>query len=465
MKLLATALLTLALAGAGFAQHSVVFALDSDENTFSNGNGLFESGLLKEDEVAIVTPTVGLYSASAWLTMSCQWAYLGDADNDGRYADDSVEAPGDDTDSVFVKRFPSAPVGPLTQRDLYISKESSDGFAAGTIENGDVFRYIGGPNGTLEVFVREDDLLVAIGQASTSDLNTDAICQSSTGDLFVSFADNELVNGVNANDGSIIMIPASAIAYDGNFNVASITAGSAIKIAEEADMFTVVAASGMKTSVGGTITASNVSELTALEIDPNGGTWTTPLGGQTVPNLLFAWQGFSNDGGIVSTAGGGSIATINGIAMGSTVATTGLQIGMLPTSTGIFGMNGLAVIDAQANPFVSENHPRNLITSLPSYHRVEFSGATPGAIVAVLGDVGPAVSGSALGSLVFPPFGELFITSVEGVNLGSVVADTGGFANMVLILTSPTLVGLNVVFQGFDLSTFTLSAPAALQFL
>lgn len=456
--------LTLALAAQGTGNgatptYTVLITVDNDEETLLNGNGLVEAGLLRQDEIGYFVPAPkAIYSAGPYCTMSTQWAYLGDADNDGRYADDSVEAPGDRVDALLVKNS----VIPGNGRDVFISKETAEGFST-AVEDGDVFRFAG-PSGALEFFVKEDQLLVAIGQLATADLDLDAIAQSATGDLFLSFADAETVGGVSADDGALIYIPASAITYDGAGNITTITASSAVIAATEAQMAAFVTASGMRTSVGGT---PSYTELTALEIDPNGGTFTPPNAPSlTLPNLLFCWNGFSNDGAILSTALGGSIASINGVQMASSVATTGLQVGLLPDSTGIFGLDGLALVPAVLQPLTVENYPRNLITSLPSWHRIEISGAPAFSTLFVLGDQGPVGSGSALPSIMVPPFGELFVgVTGGGVLLGNTFSDSDGFADLQLLLTDPVLVGKNFVFQVFDATLLKLSDPAALQLL
>jgi hypothetical protein len=182
MRLHATLVTTVLLGGASHAQDSLVFGLDSDEFFLDGASGLLEAGLLRQDEVAIFTPGVDT-SASVFAAMAAQWVYIGDLDSDGRYVDASADGPGLDTDAVFVKRFPSAPAGVSGPRVVYYSKESTDGFGT-AIEDGDVFRY--SSQGALDHFVREDDLLVALGQLATADLDLNAICQSGTGDLFFS---------------------------------------------------------------------------------------------------------------------------------------------------------------------------------------------------------------------------------------------------------------------------------------
>lgn len=462
MRLLLAALLALGFAGAVQAQNSVLVSLDSDELSLLNGNGLVEAGLMRSDEIGIVTPGPGAYSLGVFLGMSSQWAYLGDADNDGRYADDSVDSPGDEVDAILVKNF--TPLGaPYTPRDVFFSKVTSgDGFAP-TVEDGDVIRFAG-PTGALEFFITESQLLDVIGQLTTADLELDAIAQSSTGELFVSFADAELVGGVSAADGALIYIPASSLTYNGQGNVTAVVTNTAKIVAEEIHFQAMVAASGMRTSVGG-LPGTGVNELTALELDPAGGTWISPIDATiTMPNLIFAWAGFSNDGALISTASGGTIPSINGIPMASTVATTGTQIGATPSSTGIFGVDGLGIIPQQTHPFVAENYPRNLITSMPSWHRVEFTAATPNNTVIVVADAGPSVPGLAVPSFILPPFGEFFVGGTA-VNLGSVPSDADGFADFTTIFNLPVLTGANIVIQGIDVGTLTLSAPAALQFL
>jgi hypothetical protein len=454
-------LLTLLLIStAAPAQGSILFAMDGNEVVLDGAGGLAAASLLREDEVGIVTPTpAGGYSASTFLSLGAQWAFLGDADLDGRYADASTTGPGDDTDAVFVKRVGGT--GGSSQRDVYFSKEGTAGFASG-FEDGDVFRYA--TQGTIETFVTEVDLLIAIGQAASADVDLDAICQTATGALLVSFADTESINGTSALDGSIVLIPAASIAYDANGNVTTIAAGSAVEVATEADVNAMIAQSGVRTSVGGSPSTS--IDLTALDIDPNGGTWTAPQTGQTLPNLLFAWSGFSNDGAILSTQAGGSIATLNGVQLGSTTATTGAQIGMLPDSTGLGGIMGLGIVPFTARePLVVENYPTNLITSSTIlWTRQETSGATPGGAVFVLVGFGGTTPGGSLPITPLGPIGDLF--GIAPFVLGSSTADGGGHASLVTLMPSSLVgTGANLVWQSFDVGAGRLSTPAAMQFL
>ncbi|MEM7307777.1 MAG: hypothetical protein AAF682_13950 [Planctomycetota bacterium] len=445
------------------SQSSLVFCMDGDELTLDNADGLVEAGLIREDECAIVTPSVEAYSASAFLPMTAQWGFLGDADLDGELTDASTTGPGGDTDAVFVRRFPAPPSGPVGPRDVFVSKEGDAGFAD-DFEDGDVFRYAS--QGALEVFVREAQLLDALGQAPTADLDLDAICQTAGGDLFVSFADTESYAGGSASDGDVLHIPAASITYGADSNVAAIATGAAQVVASEADVNAWIAASLVQTSVGGSPSTS--IDLTALELDPAGGSFESPqVPGLFLPNLLFAWSGFSNDGAVLSTAGGGTLAALNGVPLASDVATTGTQLGLAPDSTGLGGLMGMAVAPATAPPLAAENYPTSLITSSTIlWSRQEVSGATPGGLVVFFVDVGPTGTGAVVPALALPGVGGELFGDGTVITLATQTAGGGGHVGNVVTLPA-SFVGTNqnLVFQAFDLGAFALSSPAPVQFL
>ena len=465
MRNLQVAGVALVLAGAGTAQHSILFAMDVDEFVLDGGGGLIGLGVLVEDEVGIVTPTgAGAYSAATFLSRGAQWAFLGDADMDGRLVDASLDGPGLGTSAVFVKRFTGAPVGPLVgPREVYVSKEGVDGFD-GAAEDGDVFRY--SAQGVREVFISEDQLLTAIGQPF-DDLDLDAICQSDTGDLFVSFESTETVAGSFAKDGAVVRIPTEAINYDAGGNVLSVLPNSAAVVLGESDVSSMIFASGMATSVGGP--PSFFINVTALEIDPAGGTFFSPLNpGLELPNLLFGWSGFSNDGAVLSTSGGGSIAAVNGIALASTTATTGTQIGLLPDDTGLGGLAGLALIPARLNPLIIEEWPSRLITNTSVlFTRSEASGGTPGAPAVFFTMFGPTAVGSSLPVLTAAPieghaFGDLTTLVILGVGFFDPFGRTSQVTNLPGSLVGTSSNMAFQVFDAFGLGQF--GTPAALQY-
>jgi hypothetical protein len=457
---LAPAMLALAAGPLG-AQHSILFAVDRDTNTRDVGNGALGVGLMTPDEVGIVTPQAGgFYSAAIFLTAGAQHAFIGDLDDDGRYVDAATDAPGRDTDAVFVRKFID-PFPTPSPREVYVSKEDSESFDAG-LRDGDVFRY--SDQGEVLYFVREAQLLDGFGTPGDIDLN--AICQTDAGDLFFSVSD---VAPPFGSQGSIFFVPTTAIVYNSAGSISAIATGSVVEIATQAQMGAMVANSGMRTSTGSSVTT--FGDVGGLEIDPNGGTWVSVLDGQTYPNLLFTWPGSGNDGAILSTDGGGSIATINGVPLASTQQTNGSQIGLLPTVVGIHGLEGLAVIDERPAPLVLETYPTNLVTfSTTLYTEQQVSGATPGGTVAIFVALGPnAVGGFVPAANVLG--GQLFGQLLLPVFPCTVDAD--GFCNQPRTMPATVLgSGVNVVWQVFDITAFlagnggdVLGAPAGMQFL
>jgi hypothetical protein len=158
---------------------------------------------------------------------------------------------------------------------------------------------------------------------------------------------------------------------------------------------------------------------------------------------------------------------INGRNLASTVATTGVQIGLLPDSTGLGGLMGLAVIPARADELVVENFPTNLITSSTIlYTEQQVSGATPGGAFAILVSFGPTTTGSFLSAFALPGFGGQVFEPGALIVTSTGSADAGGFARQALIMPS-ILVGSggNLCWQVFDAGKFSFGTPAAMQFL
>lgn len=444
------------LAGAADAQqHSILFATSIDETSLRPGG--YETILIRPDEVAQVTPAPGTYTAAAFLTVGAQWAYVGDKNSNGRLVDYDNDAPGLDTDAVFVKRFRAG--GNHGPRDIYVSKESTAGLAPND-EDGSVFRY--SAQGVLEIFISENQVLNAIGQATTSDCNLDAICQDDNGDLYVSFHTTESINGTNVTDGGIVRIPASGLNFNLQGNVVNSTAGSAEIVAEETHVGAWITQSGVQSA-----TRRNPStsiDITGLEIDPRGGTWTSPVTSRAIPNLMFTWDSSDNDGAVLSTRSGGEIARVNGIALGSTRGTTGAQIGLLPFSSGINGLAGLALVPRQAPPPAVETWPVNLVTSGTTlYTRQEVSNATPGGNIVFFLDT---AVGSTFPANTFPLFrGQLFGSGLIQV-VGVGIADSHGFAASSLVMPPAVINGARfaVAWQAIDVGSLTLATPSAMQF-
>lgn len=448
------------------AQHTLLFvAGTSDRNTLAVDAS--EIDLMRSDEIYEVTPVAGMpYPARPFLPISLQYHYVGDLDGDAIYVEDDLEGPGDAIDAVFLK---ANTAGPVTPRDVFVSVTSVSTANIPGLRISDVFRYAG--QGVLEFFVTHVELNAACGfSAASNTLNLDAICQSSAGDIFFSQANTITINSVSTEDGDLWVIPNAAISYDMNGNVTAITPGSAVRIATEDDLIAMVAASGQRSSVGGVITSSaNPSfELSGLEIDPNGGTWVSPIDTLSYPNLLFCWSDFSNDGALISTAAGGSIAVLNGVPMGSTVATLGDQIGILPDSTGTFGPNGIALAPLQPSTFTLLNFPFNQYSAstVTAVFQLQSSGGSPGGFTVMLWSPESSVANGTFPALpAFPPFSGEFGISAANI-FGFYPNDGLGNSQTELFLFDMAVLhGLNLACQALDLPTFNLSTPTGASFL
>ncbi len=448
------AIASTSLAALAPAQFTILMNGGSDERTLATDP--VEIDLIRTDEIYEVTPFATVpYSARPFLPTSLAWYYLGDQDNDATYVDAATDGPGDTIDAILVK---TGTVGPVSPRDVFFSIAATSADLPG-VATSDLVRFSG--QGVREVFLTDAQLATATGGTS---LNLDAIAQSAAGDLFFSFSLAETLTIGSVDDGDLLYVPASAITYDAAGNVSAITANSVQLAATEADLIAMVDASGFRTSVGGQVTTS--FELSALEMDPNGGTFVSPANATlTLPNVLFAWSDFSNDGAIISTANGGSIAIVNGVPMGSAVATQGDQLGWLPDSTGTNGPGALALVPLQPAALALQNYPRNLHTagSGQTLLRFELSGGVPNAASAVAWSVESAVPGGTFPSIA-SPFGELAMSAPIVVD----VLFHDGLGNAVskwFVLATAPLSGLNVAAQALDLATFELSTPAVFSFL
>ncbi len=442
------------------AQHILLITPSASAGESTLGLDMPEVDSIDADDIYEVFPVPGTaYTARPFLPVSLQWHLVGDLDGDGQYVEGSTDGPMGSSatiDAIFVK---AGTVGPVTPRDVFFSVSALN--AAFGVLPCDVVRYAS--QGVREVFLTEAQVEAATGGTT---LNLDALCQSATGDLFFSFSLGETLHFGSALDGDLLYIPASAITYDGLGNVSGIVANSAVRIATEANLVAMQTASGFREFDG--TTPTTLFNLSGLEIDPNGGTWVSPVDSLSYPNILFTWKDTSNDGCVLSTAGGGTFALVNGVPLGSAVATTGTQLGLLPGTTGTAGPDGLALIPAQAPQFTLLNYPRNLHTSGDgqTFVQLETSGGVPGGITLLAWSVEANTPGGAFPSIPAPsPFlGDFGLLSP--IIVGAYVNDSLGNANSPLIvLPTAVMSGVNLAAQALDIGTFQLSWPSGMSFL
>lgn len=440
------------------AQEALVFSVTENEVLLDGGGGNVRSAELRSSELAGVLPLPGGSSARPFLTDDAQWAYLGDFDADGTFVDDALLGPGGAIDAVFVPRFGAA-AGADGPRDVYVSRAGETDLGP-SARDGDVFRF--STQGSILIFLNEVDL--AAGIPGVTDFDLDALAQSEAGDLFFSVSDDAL--GALGTDGSIFCVDAADVFYGPGDVVLGVTSGSVREIATEGDVVAMIVNSGMR-SVTGLVPDLADIDLSALELDPNGGTWTSPVDGQAYPSLWFSWDDEEADGAVLSTLGGGSIAFFGAAPLASAASTTGERIGLSPGLDGVSGLGGLARINSTGPPLVVENFPTSAFGPNPSlFVRQEVAGATPGGAVFFFWDVVSNAPGAVAPVVPLPVglFGELLGDATVQL-LGSDFADANGYASLSSTLPI-SVVGSNfhVIQQVYDLSTATFGGAAPMDF-
>lgn len=221
-------------------------------------------------------------------------AILGDHDADGDFAENFIGS----FDALDVPFLPAPKNKTRTIYD-YVFSTSLD-FAP--ILDGDVFRFVaGGPAGdSVQVVFSEAQFVAAVG-ADDGDVDVDAFCQDVQGDVYFSFAADELVGGSPVPDGAVFFVPASAITYDGDGVAVAVTPGSAVVVLDEPDVDALVQNSPVAHT-------NAVGDVTALALDLNAGTFVG-ADGAAHPNLVLSGEALGPN--LISTIGGGTIATGN----------------------------------------------------------------------------------------------------------------------------------------------------------
>ncbi len=441
-----------AAAPVGHAQYELSFTTLGVENTLSGSSGS-SLGTITPEDIAIVGPQTGVYSAETLLDHLNLNTLAGDGDGDAFYYEaplagriDALEVCGASAD--------------FTARDVFFSTKLPLPCASGgVIEPGDVsgIRIGAGANPMI------DDLQIrtALGiSPNILSFDVDAVARDPSGALFLSFEqDVPILWGTQMLfDGGIAVIPASALTW-ADCMVTAVLPDAGFIAANENLINTMVVNASVADNVGNFIQV--VFDVDGLELDPNGGTFTSGSG--TFPNLIFSGE-YLTGGGILSTAAGGSIATINGIPMATAFgwgATDGTQVGLAPGGVG--SLDGLAltqptcrfVMDS-STPFIPTPGPLNLAAG----------GADPGELVYVYARIyGVDVPGGFQPSVpaANPCFPEWYLWNTY---LFSLPADALGIVDVTLPYGGGVPAGNNVVFQALTNKTagWSLSAPITLQF-
>lgn len=498
------ALATLTVAGAAHAQDTLLFVSRYDSVSIDDTSGRLST--LRPFGINMVTPGTGA-TATQWIPPAGISAVIGDADGDGQFAEFSGLPDNSwSLGAPFVKHADKAKGDP---RLVFWSIRQTirtpptitlfDGMNTHVVRVGDWVRVK--DNGDVEFFIKREHIVKAMGTQTGSFVEgATAICQAPNGDIFYcpahgptssgSIAGGHWVsNGTTqafAYDGAICYIPNSAITYDANGNVQDVTAGGArlavneigggpngqLSVRDMCKQSNAVDRNGQATGV--------TFYMTGLEIDPNGGTFSDWYANINHPNLIFTF-GNADDpccgglgswvGTIFSTSGtpNGSIATINGVTMGSTTAAgaDGSWTGVKPGSGNVSApvLRGLALIKGNFNvkaPYGTaslQTDDDGIVSISASGAAINMSVQGPGGFLpgAIFLNAGPVAGGRSIGqdvSFIAGGWASLHVGGNGGpFNFSSFGTDTKGQATRSLpVPNNPSFIGKSLNFQGAAIS-------------
>ncbi|MFH0944025.1 MAG: hypothetical protein V2A76_02405 [Planctomycetota bacterium] len=420
---------------------AAIFVLNGSGTTASGSSGTVLANLGPTDVVSF--QPVFTFSCEKILTNVTIDTILGDHDADGVFAENFIGS----FDAIDILKVPAPP---LEIRNVF-SFVFSTSESFGGVSKGSVFRFVPGASGGdfVQSVLLESQILSAVGQTSGVDaLDTNAFTQDVAGNIYLSFADDEMVNGTLVGDGGVVMIPAAAMTFAGSGVVLTVTSGSAVLLLNEADVDAMVANTGLTTS-------STIGDLTCLAIDANAQTFIG-LDGQPHPNLYFSGESLGPV--VLTTKNNGEFATTgSGPPLGAAVPNLG-HFGLGSMSGGIGALT------------VQPETGRALVTDVvdgevnyPSENWVEFDigNCTPGQSIALFFSLQPAIPGyQPIGSTIhgrwFPQF-----YAVPTYGVAQVPADFNGVAVIGGPLGHP-LSGWILLAQPYDFGSTLFGLPAQL---
>jgi len=437
------------------ATDALTFTIRSGSQSTASGAGSSLRWITPTD-VANVVPGSGPPTSAEPFGVHLNLATMaGDGDGDGFHPEFPV-APKLDALHIKIHGETTA-----TLRDVFFSTDIDFPCAgSGVIEPGDISAIALDANTDGMI----DDVLIrtALGIPPSALLDVDAFTKSALS-VYLSFEQDMFILGgtVWLEDGGVVVIPASAITWSG-YQAVAVSPSSAVVAFHEAGADAICANAVAGNHLGSPVTA--IGDLDGLEVDPAGGSFLSDDGSLVLPNLIFCGEQLTG-GGIVSTVGGGSIAVLNGIPMGTVWEygpTTGSQIGMKPDMK--TSLNGLA-LSGPTHRFVLDTKT----PYLPAPDTVHFAagGATPGLYVTwlmrIYGDNTPGGYQPSLDAWN-PCFPDWFMSNAS---LAGIVADANGVAEGYVPYSGGVPAGMTLVLQGITLvddAYVGLSAPITMQF-
>jgi beta-glucanase (GH16 family) len=379
-------------------------------------------------------------------------AFFGDVDGDGFYDDDILGA----VDAIWAP--PGTPATP-SLFDVFVSVQNAipaGGFAAQSIAPGDVFQ----PTTTgIRRYISEAQVLSALGAGNQpADVNGFAV-DPATNDIYLTFSHAVTLAGTTMQDGGVARIPGSAATLR-NGVVSSVTSGSAEVVLTEADVHAMFLNAGL----------DGVTSCCGIELDPNGGTFTSASTNRSLPHLWLCDDDASDEGFVSTRLSGqngrpGCIPSVNGVALlGGNALGLSANDPLGGTVDNPTGIAFLQQLPSRPLPMYLDAPPIGAPT--PWNFHIDLAGATPLSFVFYVGELFdgslpggfPSRSAASPIPLVSPSWHE-FYPGLPSVGIAALVrADVEGFARYSLSVGSLPA-GIGVKWQCADLTTLNLSAP------
>jgi len=406
MNHFSTRVLFLALCAPAIAQGMpFVFTTSQTERTMSGSGGTVLKDL-RPNEVAMVEywpcPVV---SAEKWAPRTCFHTMAGDENGDTWKWNPTMFGSIDALLEIL------GPVGISNQRTVFwspsVAMQPGVSGAPG-IRPGDTARIVrnGSGDGQVEFFLRQEQVVQALGMAVGSIVDVDAIAADPFYGVFLSLDVDTVVSMGCATtfvrDGDVVMIPAAAITWTSDFRVQSVLPGSGLVVYTEAQMDTFVQNAQVTDRNG--VCVTQIQDLEALDIDWSGAPqsfWVCSSTFVTVPALAFTGELLTGCS-VLTTSLGGSILQRGCGGLGTSCGsgpTYGFQMGLQPPP----GIGVPSFVNALATAF-----PRQY-TLEPQQHTFAQGNAavidlfSPGLFTVVFGRFESPLPNTVATSALFPP--------------------------------------------------------------
>ncbi len=423
--LLSAALLTAMVGGTLSAQNDslmfTVLAKSGPEFTLSGSSGT-QLGILESQDVAIVRPNPAAgFSAEKFASEKNWQTLMGDGNGDALY----YELPLFENIDAILALHPTGTDPKI--RDIFLSPSVPVGVPCGrAIMPGDVAAIR--PSGTIDFFITGPQIASALGMPDPA--NVDAIMKDGRGNICLSFEEDEFLLGgaVLLEDGGIAIIPNGAITYNADCTVNSVVAGSGFPLMFEPLVDAHVANSNYANPFG--FMPGSIEDVDGLTEDPNGGSFNVVWAGvgYNIPNLWFT--GEATPGAVISTAGGGTIAVMNGSPLGSVIASTGPHVGLMPQPVGVGSLNGLHRVIGPYCRFILDS-PNVDLSAGPALTSLDWGGADPFANVLFFVRIPPRFGCFVANSTPVAPI--CFPEQMNVLSTGIILAsDAAGFGSLPL---------------------------------